>query len=123
MIMKTIITLIAALAVSANVFASSADELTLEPPVLLGKVSSFSNTCRLIIIDADNQKHEIDPVILGEDERKAGHYNINPYMRFAGAGAGAAFQHIDTSRCIAIAGQTASKYGIQQVIMLSLIHI
>src|ERR1035437_5893122 len=116
MIMKTIITLIAALAVSANVFASSADELALEPPVLLGKVSSFSNTCRLIIIDADNQKHEIDPVVLGEDERKAGHYNINPYMRFAGAdaGAGAAFQHIDISRCIAIAGQTASKYGIQQ---------
>ena len=118
--MKTIITLIAALAVSANVFASSADELALEPPVLLGKVSSFSNTCRLIIIDADNQKHEIDPVVLGEDERKAGHYNINPYMRFAGADAdaGAAFQHIDTSRCIAIAGQTASKYGIQQVIMM-----
>ena len=111
--MKTIISLIAALAISANVFAT--DELTLQPPVILGKATSFSNTCRLIIIDADNQKHELDPVVLGEAERKAGHYNINPYMRFSDSGT--TFQHIDTSRCIAIAGQTASEYGMRQVIM------
>jgi hypothetical protein len=84
-------------------------------PVLLGKATSFSMTCSLVIIDENNQKHEIDPVALGEAERKLGHYNINPYMRFAGAGT--TFQHIDSSRCTAIAGQAASEYGIQQVIM------
>jgi hypothetical protein len=114
LVIKTLVVaaLIAA-SISANIFA--ADELSLQPPVLLGKATSFSNTCRLIIIDADNQMHEIDPIALGEDERKAGHYNINPYRRFAGAGT--IFQHIDSSRCIAIAGQTASENGIQQVIM------
>ncbi|MFA6970299.1 MAG: hypothetical protein WC208_02750 [Gallionella sp.] len=106
---------VAVLAISANVFASPADELTLQRPVLLGKVTSFSNTCRLIIIDTDNQKHELDPATLGEAERKAGHYNINPYVRFAGIDN--TFQHIDSSKCIAIAGRTASERGIQQVIM------
>ncbi len=105
----------AALAISAHVFASPADGLVLKLPVLLGKAASFSMTCSLIIIDTNNQKHEIDPMVLGETERKQGHYNINPYMRFAGAGT--VFQHIDPSRCIAIAGQTASEYGIQQVII------
>lgn len=104
---------VAVLAIPANVFAA---ELALQLPVLLGKVTSFSNTCSLVIIDANNQKRELDPAALGEAERKAGHYNINPYMRFAGAGT--AFWHIDSSRCIAIAGQTASEYGIQQVIVM-----
>lgn len=101
------------LAISANGFA--ADEQVQLQPVILGKVTSFSNTCSLLIIDADSQKHEIDPVALGEAERRAGHYNVNPYMRFAGYGTD--FQHIDSARCIAIAGRTASEYGIRQVII------
>lgn len=104
---------VAVLAISANSFA--ADELLLQFPVLLGKVTSFSNTCSLVIIDADNQKHEIDPVALGEAERRAGQYNVNPYLRFAGHGTD--FQHVDSARCIAIAGRTASEYGIRQVII------
>lgn len=107
------ILVVAASAISANVIA--AEELTLHPPVLLGKATSYSNTCQLIIIDEAYKKHEIDPAELGETERRAGHYNINPYMRFAGAGS--TFQHIDSLRCIAIAGQTASENGIKQVIM------
>lgn len=104
---------VAVLAIPASVFA--ADELVFQLPVIMGKVTSFSNTCRLFIIDADNKKHELDPVTLGEAELKAWRYNINPYMRFAGAGT--TFWHIDASRCIAIAGQTASEQGIQQVVM------
>jgi hypothetical protein len=103
----------AAASMSADVLA--ADDLTLLPPVLLGKATSFSNTCRLIIIDTANQKRELAPVDLGEAERNAGHYNINPYLRFAGDGS--IFQHIDSARCVAIAGQTAAQQGIQQVIM------
>jgi hypothetical protein len=108
-----VVAVVVAASISGNIFA--ANEPTLQLPVLLGKATSFSNTCRLIIIDISKKIYEIDPAELGEAERRAGHYNINPYMRFAGAGT--IFQHIDSSRCIAIAGQTASEYGIPQVIM------
>jgi hypothetical protein len=107
-------TLVGTVLMSVFAFAK-ADELTLRPPVLLGKATSFNNTCDLIIINAVNQKQVLDPVVLGEAERDAGHYNINPYLRFSGAGT--TFQHIDAARCIAIAGQTAAQRGIQQVIV------
>jgi len=44
--------------------------------------------------------------ILGEAERKAGHYNVNPL--------GNTFK---PENCLAIAGMTAQNYGIKQVIM------
>jgi len=123
--MKKIIAIIA-LALSANTFASTSSEINIQPPVLVGmlstgastrvtdKISSLgATTCRLVFIDADNKKHELDPMFLGEAERKAGHFNINPYQRYAGSDK--AFHNFND--CIAIAGMTAQHYGIRQVIM------
>jgi len=116
--MKKIIAIIA-LALSANAFASTASEPKLQPPVLVGmlstgastrvtdKISSLgATTCRLVFIDADNKKHELDPVSLGNAERKAGHYNVNPFGRT-----------FKPENCLAIAGITAQHYGIKQVFM------
>jgi len=116
--MKKIIAIIA-LALSANTFASTSSEINIQPPVLVGmlstgastrvtdKISSLgATTCRLVFIDADNKKHELDPMFLGEAERKAGHYNVNPL--------GNTFK---PENCLAIAGMTAQNYGIKQVFM------
>lgn len=69
-----------------------------------------NDTCIITHIDNAGNKTDLDPVKLGEAELKANHYNINPYLQFAGKGT--VFNGITMSQCIAIVGQTASEYGI-----------
>lgn len=68
------------------------------------------DTCVITHIDNAGNKTDIDPVQLGDAELKAGHYNINPYLRFSGTGT--VFSKITGSQCIAIVGHTAYEYGI-----------